>query len=242
MDTLVYTPLYNLLVLIIDTIPGLDFGVYIIIFTVIVKIILLPFAIRAIKSQQALKQIEPQVKKLQKKYKDDRQELGVKLMELYRENKINPFSSFGLILIQIPIIFGLYYIVLRAGLPEIDPSRLYSFIPLPGENPSPLLFGILDITVRSLPLALAAGVAQYIQTKIALPQSTSEASTPQEQMMKMVTKQMQYVFPVLIAVIAYTLSAAVGLYFLTSNIFHILQELYVRKTGIKDQSPVAFDI
>jgi YidC/Oxa1 family membrane protein insertase len=243
MDTFVYTPLYNLLVLIIDTFPGIDFGVAIILLTILVKILLLPFAIKAIKAQQAVRAIEPKVKELQDKFKDDRQQLGIELMALYKKHQVNPFSSIGLILIQIPIIFGLYYIVLRAGLPDIDPTRLYSFIPVPGNDPSSLLFGTLDVTVRSLPLALAAGVAQFIQTRLALPQTTpDDAATPQQKMMAGITKQMQYVFPIIITVIAYTLSAAVALYFVTSNIFHIFQELYVKSRGIKDQSAVAFDI
>jgi YidC/Oxa1 family membrane protein insertase len=243
MDTLIYTPLYNLLVLLIDLIPGLDLGIYIILFTLLVKIILLPFALKAIRAQQAIRKIEPQVKELQKKHKDNRQELGIKLMELYRENDVSPFSSFGLILVQIPIIFGLYYIVLRSGLPEIDPSRLYSFITAPETNPSSLLFGVIDVAARSIPLALLAGIAQFIQTKIALPANAVDSdATMQQQMMNTIIKQMKYVFPVVITVIAYTLSAAVALYFVTSNIFHILQELYVRSRGIKDQTPVAFDI
>ena len=201
------------------------------------------FAIKAIKAQQAIKQIEPKVKALQEKYKDNRQELGVKLMELYRENNVSPFASFGLILVQIPIIFGLYYIVLRSGLLDIDPARLYTFVSEPGFTPSPLLFGVLDVAQKSLPLALMAGIAQYIQTRIALPKTDpASLKTPQEQMMSTITTQMKYVFPVLITVIAYTLSAAVALYFVTSNIFHIMQELYVKKRGIKDQSPVAFDV
>lgn len=244
MNTLIYEPLYNLFVLLIDTIPGLDFGIYIILFTILVKVILMPFAIKAIKAQQDMKRVEPQVKELQEKYKGDRQQLGVKMMELYRQEQVSPFSSLGLILIQIPIIFGLYYIVLRAGLPEIDPVRLYSFIPFPDHSPSPLLFGILDVTTKSILLALAAGVAQFIQTRIALPQASTNTDdlTAQQQMMQSMTKNLQYIFPVIITVIAYTLSAAVALYFLTSNIFHIFQELYVRRQGIKDQSAIAFDI
>jgi len=243
MNTLVYTPLYNLLVLIIDTVPGLDFGLYIIIFTILVKVLLLPLAIRAIKAQQAIKIIEPKVQALQKKYKDDKQAMGVELMQLYKTHKVNPFASIGLILIQIPIIFGLYYIVLRAGLPEIDPTRLYSFIPFPDTIPSSLLFGILDVTAKSLPLALAAGLTQFVQTKIAMPTSEpNPEATPQQQMMQSITKQLQYVFPVMITVFAYTLSVAVALYFITSNLFHIAQELYVRHRGIKDQTSVTFDI
>ena len=243
MDMFIYTPLYNLMVALIDLVPSLDLGLYIILFTIIVKIILLPLALRAVKAQQAIKAIEPKVKELQEKYKDNRQELGVKLMALYKENQVNPFASFGLILVQIPIIFGLYYIVLRSGLPEIDPAKLYSFIPVPSYEPSPLLLSMIDVTAKSLPLALIAGITQYIQTKIALPANNSDkAATPQQQMMQTMMKQMQYVFPILIAVIAYILSAAVGLYFITSNLFHIGQELYVRRQGIRDQSSVAFDI
>ena len=98
------------------------------------------------------------------------------MMELYREKEVKPFSSFGLLFIQLPIIFGLYYVVLKSGLPQIDPELLYSFIPRPDTPPSPLLLGLLDVTVKSFPLALLAGITQFWQTSLALPKQNKEAA------------------------------------------------------------------
>lgn len=244
-STFVTQPLYNGLVLLIDIFPFLDLGLIIVLFTIIVKFVLFPLSLKAVRAQRRLKEVEPEVKALQEKYKDDRQTQALKLMELYRERNIKPFSGFLLILIQLPIIFGLYYVILRSGLPVITPELLYSFIPFPPHEVSTEFLGIVDVTSKSIVLALLAGATQFVQTRLAMPFSKKEGApeTMQEQFARSMALQMKYVFPIIVIAISYSLGAAIAIYWTTSNIFHIFQEVYVRKVKhIDDQSAVAFDI
>ena len=102
--------MYNALVFLLSIIPGGHVAVAVILLTILVKIILLPLSKKMFLSQIAQRKIQPLLKKIQEEYKDNRQLLGIKMLELYRENKLNPFSSILLLLIQIPIVFALYFV------------------------------------------------------------------------------------------------------------------------------------
>jgi YidC/Oxa1 family membrane protein insertase len=242
-NTFVYEPLYNVLVVLIDLLPWLDLGLIVIVFTLVVKLVLLPLSLKAVKAQKAMRDIEPEVRKLREKYKNDQQKQALKLMELYRERQVRPFASIGLILIQLPIIFALYYIVSLSGLPVINNELIYSFISVPSHTPDPIFLGLIDIVGKSLPISLLAGITQFFQTKLTLPQnSDSEPGSPAEMAQRM-TGKMMYIFPIIVVFISYSLSAAVALYWATSNIFQIFQELYVRRVKhIDDQTAIAYDI
>jgi len=112
-----YDPLYNGLVLLIDILPSADVGIAVIILTLLVKVLILPLSIKATRTQMKLKVLEPKIKELQTTYKDKREEQALKMMEMYREAKVNPFSSIFLLLIQLPIIIALYIVFARGGLP-----------------------------------------------------------------------------------------------------------------------------
>ena len=128
---LISDPLYNGLIFLMDTLPFFDEGVIIIIFTIIIKFILLPLSIKASKAQIKMKSTEVDLHKIKEKYKDNKEEQSRKIMEFYKENGINPFSSIFILLIQLPILIGLYRIFLTSGLPVINTSLLYSFISAP---------------------------------------------------------------------------------------------------------------
>ena len=104
-NTILYRPLFNFLVLLYKHIPGHDFGLAIIILTVSIILLLYPLGTRAIKSQKDLSEIQPQVKEIQEKYKDNKEEQMREIMGLYKKAKVSPFSGFLLLLIQLPI-FG----------------------------------------------------------------------------------------------------------------------------------------
>ena len=123
----VYEPLYNGLVFLLSLLPEpANAGIAIILFTVVVKVVLLPLSRVAIETQLKMKEIEPELSKIKAQYKGNREQLSLKTMALYKEKGINPFSGFFLILIQIPIIFALYKIFLFGGLPEFNFEFLYS--------------------------------------------------------------------------------------------------------------------
>lgn len=236
--TLIFNPLYNGLILFVDVVPGGDLGIAVILLTILVKLLLFPLSLKAVRTQMLMREIEEPMKELREKYKDDRQEQARRIMELYKEKKINPFSSIFLILIQLPIIFGLYWVFLRGGLPDVQPELLYSFVGEP-ERVKVLFLGLIDMTARSAPLALLAGLTQFIQTQLSLPPlkpREKENASLKDDLAHSFQLQMRYVLPVVVAVISYIISSAVALYWTTSNLFSIGQELYMRRT-IKRQAP-----
>ena len=229
--TFFFDPIYNGLVFFVDVIPGGDVGLSIIAITIVVKLVLFPLSIRAAKTQRAMKEIEPKLKELQEKHKSDREALARATMALYKESGINPFSSIFLLLLQLPIIFALYLSVLRGGgvpFPDINVDLLYSFVPVP----EMVFLGFVDITAKSLPLALLAGAAQFVHSHMATPKLAPKKEGVvdlKDDFMRSMNLNMRYVLPVIIAIAAYTLSAAVALYFTISGLMAILQELMIRK-------------
>lgn len=233
--TFFFDPVYNSLVFFIDIMPGGDVGLAIIATVIIVKLVLLPVSIKAVKTQKVMREIEPKLKAIKEEHKENREEQARAMMSIYKDAKINPFASIFVVLLQIPIIISLYYSVYSGGgvaLPNINVEVLYSFIKEPVVITMNFL-GVVDIAGKSIILALLAGITQYIQVRLVmpkLPEREPEAKpSMKDEVMRNMHVQMRFVMPVLVAVIAYTISAAIALYFLVSNLVTIAQEIYVRK-------------
>ena len=224
--TLVSEPLYSGLIFLIDRMPFFDVGVVIIIFTILIKLILLPLSIKASKSQLQMKSAEKDINLIKEKYKD-KGEQGLKVMEYYKEKGINPFTAILIVFIQIPILIGLYRVFI--GLPKINTDLLYSFIPVP-ETINMTFIGLVDMAEKSLILAVLVGITTYFQTSLATAdQSTTQAGDKQGDFAKAMSFQMKYFLPPFITIIVYNISSAVALYLFVSNIFSIAQEYYIRK-------------
>lgn len=237
--TFFFDPIYNSLVFFIDVIPGGDVGFAIICTVVLVKTVILPISLKAARTQLAMREIEPKLAEIKEKYKNEREIQAVKTMELFKEADVNPFLSILLLFIQIPIVIALYFAVYKGGgvaLPEINTILLYSFIPTP-ETVNMIFLGFMDITMKSLPLAILAGVTQFIHTHLSLPlqKPRDPKAEPnfKDDFARSMHIQMKYVMPVLITVVAYTISAAIALYFTISNLMAIAQEYVVRHKGLK---------
>jgi YidC/Oxa1 family membrane protein insertase len=233
--TIFFDPIYNTLVFFIDTIRNGDVGLAIIATVVVVKMLLLPLSIKAAKTQKIMREIEPKMKELKERLKDDKEGQAREMMLIYKEANLNPFASVSLVFLQIPIVIALYYSVARGGgvhLPGINTELLYSFIHAPQVVTMHFL-GLVDIAEKSIWLAVAAGVTQYIFTHMTLPKMAPKVegapADMKENFMRNMHLQMKYVMPVLIGFIAYTLSAAIALYFMVSNLVAIAQEFYIRK-------------
>src|SRR3989344_6087867 len=127
----VYAPIYNGLVFFVDKLPSHDVGIAVVLVTVIVRIILFPLAKSAIKTQIKMKEVAPEIEELKKKLKNKPEELSRAIFALYRDRQVNPFSGFLLLLIQLPILLGLYWVFAQGGLPTINTDILYSFVPTP---------------------------------------------------------------------------------------------------------------
>ncbi len=231
--TIITKPFYNAFIFLMHLLPFADAGVIIVIFTIIIKFILFPLSIKASRAQLQMKSIEKDLADIKEKYKDNKEEQSKQTIEYYREKGINPFASFFILLVQLPIIIGLYRVFLKSGLPVIDTALLYSFVPAVA-SVNMMFFGLIDIAQKSLVLAILAGLTTYIQLDQA--SKTQAAAAPsqsgksmQADIAQTMTKQMKYFFPIIVIFISYSISAAVALYWITSNVFAIVQEIYIKK-------------
>lgn len=227
-----YQPLYNGLVLLIGALPWFDIGIVVILFTCVVKLVLFPLSKKSVLTQIKMKEIQPELDAIKEKHKDNKQEQALKVMALYKERKINPFSGILLIFIQIPIIFALYFVFLKGGLPNIKTDLLYSFVKVPS-SVSALFLGFMDITQKSYAMAFFAALTQFFQVRFAMPKikkTNSNQPSFKDDLAKSMSVQMKYILPVIIFFIARGLPAVVALYWTTSNLFAIGQELYLRRT------------
>lgn len=233
--TFFFDPVYNGLVFFIDVVPGGDVGLAIVCITLVVKLILLPLSLKAARTQKVMRELEPKLKELKDRFKDKREEQARAMMDLYKEAGLNPFASILLLFVQIPIVVALYLSVYSGGgvaLPAINEALLYPFIPSP-ETVSMMFLGLVDIAGRSLPLALVAGVTQFIHARMAIPapepRKEGDAPSLKDDFARSMSVQMRYVMPVIIFFVAYTISASVALYFAVSNIAMIAQEYFVMR-------------
>ena len=234
--TFFYNPLYNALVALIAFVPGSDVGIAVIVLTILIRLILLPFSLSAARTQRSMKELEPQLKELKEKHKGDKEKEALETLALYREAKVNPFSSIVVALIQIPVLLALYWVFRYEPFLTVDAARLYSFTPIP-HGATLQFLGLISVAGKSLILALLAGVTQFFQARAALSGTMSPAQGGmQGDFQKVLGAQLTYVFPFLIGIISYTTSGALALYFITTNLAGILQEWYVRRS-IHKESP-----
>ena len=225
---LVYDPLYNGLVYLVDIVPTHDMGVAVIFLTILVKVILLPLSRQAIRTQVAMRAVAPEIEAIKEKFKDKQEEQARAIFALYKERNIRPFASFFLILLQFPILFGMYWVFSKGGLPNVDPSILYSFVPSP-ESVRMDFLGSIDMSGRSVSLAIAAGLTQLLYARLSMgprkPREKTDNPSFSSDMAHSFDLQARYVLPLVVAGIAYTVSAAIPLYWTTSNLFMLVQEL-----------------
>lgn len=187
--TLIVQPIFNLLVLIYALLPGHDFGLSIIIFTIIVRLLLWPLVRKQLRQAKLMRKLQPEIKEIKKKAHGDRQKESLMLMELYKERGVNPIGSIGILIPQMIILIGLY-----SGLNRVvhDPNAIVSFA-YPGlqhlgwmqdlvyniHRFDETLFGLVDLTrapssengfyIPALIIAVLSATAQYFQSRQLLP-------------------------------------------------------------------------
>ena len=226
--TLIYDPIYNGLVFFVDIVPAHDIGIAVIIVTLVVRVLLFPLSRRAIKTQMDMKRIAPEIEEVKKKYKDNAQEQGRAIFALYRERDVHPFSGFLVILIQLPILLGLYWVFALGGFPTVDPDVLYSFVSIPGSIKMEFLGLIHMGESRNIALAILVAATQFVYSRLSM--GPRDSTTPVEatlssDMARSFDIQARYVFPLMFGAISFFVVAAAPLYWLTSNLFMIGQEL-----------------
>ncbi len=204
----------------------------IVLFTVVIKVVLLPLTFKQIHSTQEMTKIQPELQKLQNKYKDDKETLNIKVMELYKEHNVNPMAGCLPLLIQMPILFGLFGVLRKPAQYVFDGN-----VTLASEALNQGFLWIKDLSLPdSLGLLFTTGVpfidtfpgllpiiaafTTYLTMKI-----TSGANTQANQQMKM----MQYMMPLMILWFGKTMSAGLIIYWVVSNIFQLGQQIIITK-------------
>jgi YidC/Oxa1 family membrane protein insertase len=221
-ETLFYQPILNLLVFLYNSFG--DLGIAIILLTLIVKLVLWPLSRKAIKSQKALQDLQPKINELKAKHKKDKQAMSVALMALYKENKVNPFSSCFPLLIQLPFFFAIFR-VFRDGFAQDHLDLLYPFISNP-ETINTISLGFFNLEEVSYVLAVLAGLAQFWQARMMSsrkPEVKTEGSKD-ENMLAIMNKQMLYVMPFVTVLIGAYFPAGLTLYWFLTTLFTALQQ------------------
>ncbi|HET9200939.1 MAG TPA: YidC/Oxa1 family membrane protein insertase [Dehalococcoidia bacterium] len=225
-------PMLNLLVILTNIAFG-NFGLGLILFTIITRVVTFPLTLRQLRATRAMTSLKPRIDEINKKYKDPRRR-SEETMKVYREAGINPLGCLGPMLIQIPIFIALYAVVRVAlgNTPEsfIDlEERLYNWSYI--ENAIPLDDHFLGIDLGAsggIPLAILVGVATWLQTKT----TYSLRSAPTDPMMQQQQQMMQWMMPLIFGYITITFPAGLGLYWLATTIIGIVLN-YVAYGGIK---------
>lgn len=238
-NLILFNPLYNGLIFLVDIVPFGDVGLAVILLTIIVKLILFPLSMKAVRSQLVMRKLAPKLEEIKKKYKDDRQKQAQEMMGVYKEHNLNPISPILVILIQLPVIFALYWLFFRGGLPEVNMDIIYGFVSAP-EMVNMQFLGLIDMAGRSMILAALAGITQYFQIKLSMPEikERKNNASMKDDLARSFQLQMRYGMPVIVTIVAFIISSAVALYWLTSNLFTIGQELYVRRRFAAERAEV----
>ena len=234
--TILYDPILNLLLWVRDIVPGGDMGIAIILVTIIIKLVLILPSLSSIRSQKALQEIQPKVDEIRKKYKNDKQRQSQELLQVYRDHKVSPFSSCLPLLIQFPILIALYQVFFN-GLGSVDtatgllganqldhlyePIRaIYASTPIPTD-----FLGFLTLTKPNVILAVFAALAQFFQSRQLM------GKNPKAKQNAM-TRNMLYIFPVMVFFFGLQFPAGLTLYWIMSSLFTIVQQaVYLRRTN-----------
>lgn len=181
-----------------------NFGVSIIIVTILIKIMLLPLTLKQDKSMKEMKKLQPELEKIKEKYANDKQMLNIKTMELYKEHKVNPLGGCLPLLLQLPILFALFG-VLKNGIIPKDSSFLWLKLSVPDP------FYVLPVL---------NGAVSFFQQKL----MGSADSNPQ-------MKNMMYIFPIMMIMFSLKMPSGLQLYWLTSSILAVVQQYFIMKKG-----------
>lgn len=226
----IYQPLYNVLVFLYNNFAFHDFGIAIIIITLLLKIVLMPLSKKQIESQKKLQELQPKIKEIQNKYKDNKEKQSQELMKFYKENKTNPFGGCLPMIIQLVFLIAIYRIffnISSAGL-NVQQEVLYPFISNPGQIKE-MFIGIINLAKPSIPLAILAAAAQFYQTKMmmAKQKSNPQKDSKNPDFSQIMNKQMLFLGPLLTLFIGIKFPAGLALYWLISTLFAIGQQMYL---------------
>lgn len=224
-QNIIYKPIFNALVFLYENASFGDIGIAIILLTILIRIILYPLFHKSAVYQKRMQNIQPKIKAIQDKHKHnkDKTQQTQEMLAIYKEENLNPFSGFFLILVQLPILFALYRIFLNIFKPESF-DNLYSFIPKP-ESLNPDFLGLINLSENSILLVVLAALLQYLQAKLALSKHVSNPDSMADRM----SKQMVFMGPILTVIVFYKFPAAIALYWAVASLFSVFQQIIINK-------------
>ena len=235
----------------------LNYGIAIILFTIVVKLLTLPLTIKQQKSLLETQKLQPIVEKLQKKYSKDPEKLNMEVAKLYKEKNVNPFSGCLLLLIQFPIIFAMFYVIQQPitymfrgqniELPSAYAGNTYGQVYyIANERPDMLNMNFLGLDLGQVPnhnmsnpilwiIPILAGVTTFLSSKItAAQQKKNQGNSETAQQTEAMTKNMMTFFPIMSAYIAFIVPLGMGLYWLVNNVVTMAIQFLVNKSLYKD--------
>ena len=189
-----------------------DMGLAIILLTIIVRFVLLPFFYKGAKDQAIMQRLAPKIKEIQKNHKDNLSNQTQELMKLYKEHRVNPMSSLLLLIVQLPILIALYQVFLHA-LKDITVNHLF--------------LNFIDLSKPNILIIVVATIASFYQGILSLPKiDKSKVASSAEKM----TRRMALMSPMFMVIILFFLPSALGLYILVGTIFSVIQQIFINKT------------
>lgn len=219
-----YQPLLNSLVFLYQTVAARDLGIAIILLTILIRLLLFPLFQKSVYHQMVMQKIQPEVKRLQEKYKSDYQKQTQEIMAVYRNHKINPLSGIFLVILQLPVLIALYQISITAAKPD-SIYGLYSFIPFVSGGISPWFLGLVNLAEPSVVITGIAAAAQYFQGRFSLPKNQNPTAAAPERL----GHTMVWLAPLITLMVLWNLPAAVGLYWLSTSVFSVFQQSLVNR-------------
>lgn len=228
--TTLIQPITNLLVVFYQLLWN-DLGLAIVGITILVKIILYPLQNQALRSQKRLQDLQPKVVELQKKYANQKELQAQELMKLYKQEKVNPFSSCLPLIIQFPILIAVYK-VFTSGVGADVSQLLYPFVNDPGIL-NTISLGFIQLAEPNIPITLLAVIAQFFQNKMMLPKQNipSDSNNPMASM----GKQMMYILPILTLFIGINMPGGLTLYWFVLTLLMMLQQVLVQRSKPKQE-------
>lgn len=269
----------QILVFIYDNLSFGSYGLSIILFTILIKLLLLPLTIKQYKSSAKMQEIQPLIQEVQRKYKNDREMQSQEMMKIYKEHNFSPSSGCLPTLIQLPILFSLYYVIRQPltymfnmtkeqieglvnqlnmasnGLPQIDMKNMYFQIEAAlrsGKLDVVENLGFMNIDLGKIPklnftedvatylplllIPILAVITTYFSSKMVMTRTQNSKNSNnqnQEDMSASMNKSMMFIGPIMTGFISFQAPAALGLYWLTSNVFQIIQQYFINKLIMK---------
>lgn len=234
--TLLYQPIYNGLIGLISILPGMSLGLAIILLTLIVRLLLFIPTYRSLSHQTELQALQPELEKIRKKFAADKEKQAKMTMDLYKEKGVNPCGSCLPMLIQLPVLWAMYRVLVDG----LDPSNhILLYEPLKHIDLTKINTGFLgmDLTLNhAIYLAIIVALLQFLSMKMIQwmlpPEAKKVSSAGQAAATNMA---MTYIMPLFIGWLSYSYQAGLGLYWGTSTIFGIGQQIAIKKAKEREK-------